>query len=697
MCGNLLGEPGLTALYSHENGGEIPASVVKTVDLHLGPVEEKGGLEHQWLRLHVAKACGESFSVWLLTTAYPPETLGEASRTTARYILREGNLEPLEFRDRFTGEAVLPRLGAWRYLIPRPAEGMPSDEIFPQEVRYLGHAYVLTNIVHREVFHPPEAKVLDLLPDVLVGPAHNTRQKDETRRYDDSDYELVRLKKRDYDEMIDAGISCLRVDAEQAKWVDHRNVFYWGIGGGEIDYPEFLYRSNYLGPTIFMDEPAVRTRDVVIRPILDKDEEFRKDLTVGRVLEEFRTLFGKEKYEGAPRRMVESLAARPDVDLGDMEFLQANLYSWETMISSAAHQLMGVGPPFAVVFEPPGSVGTMRTLPEMNMAYGCQIPVDDPKNLTSILYGFLRGAARLTDKAWGMSVYGAMVRADSFWYQTHAYDLGATIFTYWDTYKLVCVPYSECLALSRNLRAHAESHPRRDLKKLKEAAEVAILLPPGYNLGHIAMGRGNLWGLGELNLERFNQEGVKYRVVMGNFFTEIERCIRLGVAFDLLWDLEGLDLSGYREVVMIRKDGNVDVDEDGRKALLKGPRTPVRPSGTPPKLTVDLSTGEGRAPLEITARATIAQGSAPIYYTVGADIKGIYGNAMVPWELFGPEEHDYRFLNWERLDRHIAEDEDVFTVDVCFSIEKPGNYRLRAATVDMAGRTAVVWKNIAVR
>ena len=56
------------------------------------------------------------------------------------------------------------------------------------------------------------------------------------------------------------------------------------------------------------------------------------------------------------------------------------------------------------------------------------------------------------------------------------------------------------------------------------------------------MGRGNLWGLGELNLERRNREGVKYRTVMHNFFTEIERAIRLGIAFDLLWDLEGLEV-----------------------------------------------------------------------------------------------------------------------------------------------------------
>ncbi len=686
------------ATYHHEN--ETLPSVVKTLTLAFGSVEERGGTTYQWLHLGAIKANGEGFNVWLLSRLYPPQTLEAARETIARYIFQEGDSEPLEFRHRFTHEVVLPALGAWPYLVPRAVEGIPSEGGFPQEVKYLGHRYRLEGIEDSaSVAFPPEVKTLDLLPDVLIGPAHNTRQKDETRRYDGSDYELIRLTADDYDEMIEAGIHCLRVDAEQVEWIEPRAVFYWGIGGDEIRYPEHLYRSNYLGPTIFMDEPAVCTRDHVVRPRLEKDPAFRRDVTPQRVLNEFRDYFHKAKYEGPPTRLIRGLAERADVDLGEMEFLQQNLYSWETMISSAAYQLTEGegGPPAAMVFEPPSRVGTLRTLPEMNMTYGCQIPVDDPKNLAGILYGFLRGAARMADKSWGMSIYGQMDRADGFWYQTHAYDLGASFFLYWDTHELACVPYGEYLALSRNLKAHVESHPHRDPKRLKEAGEVAILLPPGYNLGHIHMGRGNLWGLGELNLERSNREGVKYRLIMSNFFTEIERCIRLGVAYDLLWDLEELDLSGYREVVRIREDGQVEVLEDGQTSLLEGGRTPVRPSGRPPQLTVELSTTEGNSPLDITARAIIVEGSAAVYYTVGIDAQGVYKNDCVSWELFGPGEEDYRFLNWEKLYPCVTRDGTTSTVEIRFRIEQPGNYRLRAATVDMAGRTAVLWKAITVQ
>ncbi|MGB2865595.1 MAG: hypothetical protein WBC05_19855, partial [Sedimentisphaerales bacterium] len=566
-------------------------------------------------------------------------------------------------------------------------------------IQYLGNTYLLERLEDsKNMTLPTDVKILGLLPDVLIGVPHNTRQKDQTRRYDDSDYELIQLTRNDYDEMIKAGMNCLRVDKEQAGWIDRRDVFYWGIGGEQVNYPECLYRSNYLGPILFLDEPAVCTRDHVVRPRLRNEREFRKIITPQIVLEEFKKYFHKAKYQGNPTTLLRGLAARPDVDIGDMEFLQQNLYTWETMISSALHQLGEgkSGPPSSMVFEPPGRFGTLRTLPEMNMAYLCQIPVDDPKNLIGIIYGFLRGAARLTDKGWGTSIYGQVDRADAFWFLTHAYDLGAQHFFFWDSYRLACVPYNECLALARNLRTHVEAHPYREMKKLKRAAEVAILLPSGYNLGHVYMGKGNLWGLGELNLERVNREGVKYRTVMGNFFTEIERCIRMGVTYDLFWDIEGYEFSGYREVVHIREDGKVTVEVDGKKTLHNGPRIPGRPEGNPPQLAIELSIETGSAPLEIAASALLVEGSSPVYYTLGADSNGIYKNVKVCWELYGPREEDYRFLLGRNQQPRIHDEGTRTNVEIKFRISQPGKYRLRAATVDLAGRTAVVWKNITI-
>ena len=692
-----LGEPGKIATYQYEGKDPLPNTVVKTFTWAIGSVAETAGVPYQWICLRATKASGEKFAVWLLGENIPSENLKESSATTSRYILQIGDNIPLEFHDRFTGKPVLPGLGVWQYLFPKPANETAQDDLFPQTAKYLGHTYRLVGMSDSsESDAPPDTQLLSLRPDALIGPPSNTRQKDETRRYDLSDYELVPLTEADYNEMIAAGINCVRVDAEQVEWVKNRNIFYWGIDAVALGYPECLYRSNYLGPALFMDEPAVCTRDHVLRPKLEADAAFRKAITPQLAFEAFQDYFNTAKYDGAPTRLCKGLEAHPDVDLGDMEFLQQNLYTWETIISSAVYQLSegNTETPAAIVFEPPGRVGTMRTLPEMNMTYGCQIPIDNPKNLASILYGFLRGAARQTDKGWGMSIYGQVHRADAFWLQTHAYDLGARHFHYWDNYQLACVPYSEILALSRNLSAHVESHPHRNLDELRKAAEIAILLPPGYNLGHVEMGRGNLWGVGELNLERHNREGVKYRTVMHNFFTEIERAIRLGVAFDLLWDLEGFKLSDYREVVRIREDGKVEVREGEETVLHEGARTPTRPTGVSPTLTVDVSISQANTSLEVHACATVTEGSASVYYTRGADENGVYNNEMVLWELFGPGEENYRFLNREQSEIHITQTGGVTSVEVRFDLKHPGDYRLRAATVDMAGRTAVVWKTI---
>jgi len=690
-----VGPPGMQATYRHVRSEGLRSNVVQRFTFSLGPLEQLDGRRCQWLALRATKVNGQRFAVWILGSAFPPRTTELAAATTARYVLQEGDDPPQEFAHRFTGAPVFPSLGAWEYLWPQPEQGDFRGRIGASRVIWLGHRYVLEATNRNDSFlAPPEPRRLGLLPDVLVGVPSNSRTRDDTRRYDGSDYEMVRLSRDDYAEMIRAGMNCFRVDAEQAGWLKDQPVFCWGIGGGDVPFPECVFRSTYLGPALFLDEPAVGTRDHVIRPRLAKDPAFRRALTPQVMLEAFKAHFQEAVHEGPPTAFMKSMRARTDVDLGAMDFPQRNLYSWETMIASAAWQLTAEpdGGPRAIVFEPPGRLGSRRTLPEMNMAYGCQLPPDDPANLAGVIFGFLRGAARAADKDWGVSIYGAVDRADAPWLLTHAYDLGAKHFFFWDNYQLACVPYGEYLALARHLQAHVQSHPDRDPSRLKRAAEIAILLPPGYDLGHVHMGRGNLWGLGELNLERVNRHGIRYRQVMGNFFSEIERCLRLGVAFDLLWDLEGLKLDGYREVLRVREDGRVEVSADGRRSLRKGPRVPERPSGKAPQLAVELSGGADDAPRTVTARARVTEGRAPVYYTAGADRHGVYHNAMVLWELYGPGEEDYRMLLTGGANPPVTREGAAVVVETRFAVEQPGRYRLRAATTDLAGRSTVVWK-----
>src|SRR5207237_7199027 len=103
-----------------------------------------------------------------------------------RYLFQGGrSSRPREYRNPLTNEAVLPSQGGWE-LLPQPIAGLA------EEVRYLGHRYTREMLKQEVPVLPPEdPEVVGLRPDLLVGPASNTRQKDETRRYDGSDYELI--------------------------------------------------------------------------------------------------------------------------------------------------------------------------------------------------------------------------------------------------------------------------------------------------------------------------------------------------------------------------------------------------------------------------------------------------------------------------------------------------------------------------
>jgi len=64
-----------------------------------------------------------------------------------------------------------------------------------------------------------------------------------------------------------------------------------GIGGADVPFPECLFRSTYLGPVLFLDEPAVGTRDHVIRPRLANEPAFRRALTPQVLLDAFKAHF----------------------------------------------------------------------------------------------------------------------------------------------------------------------------------------------------------------------------------------------------------------------------------------------------------------------------------------------------------------------------------------------------------------------
>jgi hypothetical protein len=111
---------------------------------------------------------------------------------------------------------------------------------------------------------------------------------------------------------------------------------------------------------------------------------------------------------------------------------------------------------------------------------------------------------------------------------------------------------------------------------------------------------------------------------------------------------------------------------------------------------LELSTSQGKAPLQVQAGAEVTETSAPVYYTYGADKKGTYYNAYVAWELYGPHEEDYRSVIPEGLRPDVKKQGQLIEVKTDLLLKRSGTYRLRAATVDLAGRSTVVWTSVKV-
>jgi len=581
-----------------------------------------------WLSFSAVKRAGGSFVVHSLEGG------------AGRYLLQEGTGPLQEFRHPLTGSAVRPSLGGWSQMFPRQEAAT---------LTILGHEY--RNVSERDI--PPPAgpvRTVYLQPDLLIGPATNSRQKDETRRYDTSEYEYVKFVEADYRTMAEAGVTCVRVDETQASWADALGLFYYGTAS--LPYPEMMYRPQYLGPVLYLDEPAVGTRDSVLRPRMAKDPALRKSITPAYAMEAFAEHFAESARRNSTVLMAQ-LKKRRDIDMGTLDFVQANLYSWETMEANASYELSrDPVVPAAFVWEPAGRIGTRRTIPEINMNYGTRFPTA-PHVLPTIINSFLRGAARATGKEWGISIYGAVERTDAPLWLTKAYDEGATRFFFWDNYQLACVPFGEVLAHTRHLRAHAAAHPRTGPAP---KAELAIVIPAGYNLGHVFQGKGLLWGLYELHRERKNGAGSTYGEVMSAVFAEMEKAMRDGVSFDVVWDIPEIRPQGYKRVVKIGEDARV-----------------VRGGGGP-ALHVEITGGSGGW---FTGRAST---DADVFYTAGADATGVYRNARFYWELYGPGEEDMQIIPPGETVR--------------FRAPGSGPYRVRVATVDRAGRSTVVWKEI---
>jgi len=257
-----VGEPpaGTVAVYRMLTAGPNRPPPLTRVEILCGPAEEVDGTPHRWWQLVGHAAETRRFAIQLLTSRVPLSADDPDAMRVVRFRLEHDGR--LEYHNRHTGRALLPHFRGFRkHFLPYSVPHCGRTKAVPNTARYLGHVLSLRE-VRTGVAWPDwkDTKVLDLDPELLVGTGRNFKDTEGQRIIPkDQDYTYTLFVEADYEEMIDAGINSFTVAPGQVKWVRDRPVFYVMrfSSAKEFDYPGDLYRSNYRGGVLFLDEPTI--------------------------------------------------------------------------------------------------------------------------------------------------------------------------------------------------------------------------------------------------------------------------------------------------------------------------------------------------------------------------------------------------------------------------------------------------------
>lgn len=623
----------------------------------LGPTDRVGGAEQQWLLLSFARLNGQRYEAWLLMDSWPRS---DREPHVARYLWQEPDWpDPVEFVNEVTGAAQLPRLSLWRYGWP---QGMTGD--FPEAVRFQGYPFQRVEVAAGGGITPPaQSTVVRLNPDLIIG--HMTRSTDVHGKpywdLPDGRYVYRKTTLEDHRRHFEAGFNLFQA-TPRTEWLIRSSAWDNNLFWLMDDWPAQLYRSNYWGRAVYVDEPAIHNRAL----------NQRADLA-GKLQPREAVLSLQEHLRSALRRRIGNYSQiwiNEFIDRqfgrGDLHLVERDYPVWEALWTTAWYQLEVEDGVAGIVDEDAVLADLVESY---NRAFGTQIP-PTVENACAIRVAVLRGAARNFGKRWGVAFYSpaeTRLKASSI---PILYDKGASYFWVWTGWEGIGdnsgLPYSYQRYYASLVKQAQAANPRRDMDVLRNAATTCIVIPYGYTFAPYP-----LQHLQWLHLERGTGQGATYRQVLSNAAREVERCIRLGIEFDIAVDDPKFTAAGYEEVIRCREDGRVLVQRGGAETLLESGREPSRPDlGPGPTLVIDVPEGAPVAPGEITLQARATAGTG--------EFEG--GAPRVSWEVYGPD---------QGVSLHNGE-----TIQVALAVG--GAYRVRAAVADVFGRPAIAWTELAV-
>ncbi|MHC4691490.1 MAG: hypothetical protein ACYS67_02025, partial [Planctomycetota bacterium] len=397
----------------------------------------------KWYQVKGTKVNKETFTIWFLADANPFSAGPRKNITFHRYILQEPNKSPIEYIDKRTGKALLPLFNFVEELLPH-AEGNDQNPLF-EKGTYLGHPLIRKKVLEPTAIMPPSGITkLTLRSDLIIGTSRNFRDDGKGRKSRKDNYNFVPFTKENYNEMIGAGINYFTAKGKQVDWICRQAVFYDGFSP-DIAFPEELYRSNFLGLKMFIDEPACRLAG-----------KYPPGSSLAKAIEMIHEHIGERVNSAGYRNVL----ARNGIDLGSLKLTEPAIPIWETYIGTSYYQMEAN--PFGLVQEcrwridPNADSQQILMLQRIIEEFDVDIPVV-PHNLFMWFYAQMRGPARALNTKWGMSIYGQAEPHLRFPSTKLAYDMGAEFIWFWTSDHDHHVPYTEQLALARRMTEYAKT------------------------------------------------------------------------------------------------------------------------------------------------------------------------------------------------------------------------------------------------
>jgi len=519
------------------------------VDFLCGPTEKVGDAARTWWQLDIhkgddAKNAAPLVQVRALTSRNPLAD-GDEPLRFERYLVRIPQAgETLEYRNVHTGRALLPGWGGFEAnFVPHPAKATERQANLPETAEFLGHLLTLRSAGKEARWEAwDDVKVLDLDAELLVGTGRGFRDKEGHRlpqTPNRQNYTYVPFTEEDYRVMLEAGVNLFCVGPEQERFVRARAAFYIRGRGGNppLQYPVDLYRSNYLGPVMFMDEPAILL--MADKAVQDQKPPWRFSDVATALVKRVRT--GYNSTDDYGRYAMERPDSGQRINIGDMRLDQYDFPAWETIYETAFYQMAG------------GCNGIVHEaryqLADFDKAVAGFSHKDrkhTPEELLKYYYAFLRGGTRPFGKHWGTAIYGQCDPAISPKAVTLAYDMGARYLWYWTSDHDHHLPWVEQMELTRTLRKHAAEHPRPSIFATRTTLDTAIAIPYGC----IASLENVPW-VGALGNDPTKSEPLqKYLRLMERLLAAVHEAYDRNEDFDITVD-DGREIVGYGKVVRI--------------------------------------------------------------------------------------------------------------------------------------------------